>query len=116
MRYPIRFLAIALGLATAAQAQPQQFYERYQAGRAQLERAEFEAAVATFKEALAASNGQAPDPNIYVALGYAQMRVGRFDEADLSFNLARKVLGKLTPTSRDQLKANTEVLRKLRGH
>lgn len=115
MRPAILWITLCVGMAAVAWAQPQSFYERYEAGRAQLDKAEFEAAVATLNSALAGvPAGQAPDPNIYVALGYAQMRLGRFDEAESNFNLAEQ--SKLTPTSREQLQANRQVLRQLRGH
>jgi Flp pilus assembly protein TadD len=111
------WIIFSLGLARTASAQPQLFYERYQAGREQLDRAQFEAAVTIFKAALAVIRpGQAPDPNIYVALGYAQMRLGRFEDAEVSFNWAQGELAKLTPTSREQLQANRDILQKLRGH
>ena len=115
MRPVIIGLVLCIGIAGAGSAQAQSFYERYQAGRAQLDKSDFQAAVATLNSALTGvPSGQAPDPNIYVALGYAQMRLGRFEEADANFNLADQ--SQLTTTSREQLQANRQVLRQLRGH
>jgi Flp pilus assembly protein TadD len=113
MRYSILPFAICLGMAAPASAQD--FFQRYQTGREQVDRGEFEAAVASLNAALAGLQpGQAPDPNIYVALGYAQMRLGRFEEASATFNMAEQ--SNLTPTSRQQLQANKAVLEQLRGH
>jgi Flp pilus assembly protein TadD len=116
-RHSMLCVIVALGLAGVAAAQPQVFYQRYQTGRAQLDQTQFDAAVASLNSALAAvPAGQVPDPNIYVALGYAQMRLGHLDDANVSFNFAQQALGKLTPASRQQLQVNKEVLLKLRGH
>lgn len=105
-----------LGVTGAAWAQPHVFFERYQAGRTQIEQGQFDAAVASFNSALAAvSAEQVPDPNIYVALGYAQLRLGRLGDAEASFNIAQREVGRLTPASREQLQGNVQVLRQLRG-
>jgi Flp pilus assembly protein TadD len=116
MRNQVFICVVALGLACPTGAQPSAFYQRYEAGRAQLDQGQFEVAVATFQSALAAAGGEAPDPNIYVALGYAQMRSGRIDDAVRSFNSARNEIGKLTPNSRLQLDANSKALDQLRQH
>jgi len=114
MRQPVLALALACSLIGTASAQPQIFYQRYQAGRAQLDHGQFAPAAASFQAALAAvPPGQAPDPNIYVALGYAQMRLGRVNEANANFSLAQGQIGRLTPTSRQQLMANRQVLRQI---
>jgi Flp pilus assembly protein TadD len=110
----ILVLVVACGLSGAASAQPQVFYQRYQVGRTQVDRGQFAAAVTAFQSALAAvPSGQAPDPNIYVALGYAQMRLGRVNDANASFNLAQDQIGRLTATSRQQLTVNRQVLRQV---
>ena len=115
MRQAILTFVVLAGLAGTAWSQPQVFYDRYEAGRAQLDKSQFSEAVKTFNAALAAvPPGEAPDPNIYVALGYAQMRLGLLDDAEATFNVAQRQLGKLTPKSRQELQANREVLRLLR--
>lgn len=115
MRQAILPFAIWFGLTGPAWAQPQMFYEHYKAGRAQVDQGQFGAAVTSFKSALAdVPNGPVPDANIYVALGYAQMRLGHLDEAGRSFNNAERELSRLTPTSRQQLQANRDIIKKLR--
>lgn len=116
MRRAILSLILCCGLSAAAAAQPQIFDQRYQMGRTQVDSGQFSQAVESFKAALAAvPAGQVPDPNIYVALGYAEMRLGRLKEADSTFSLAQSQSAKLTTTSRQQLLVNREVLRKLSG-
>ena len=107
-------LVLACGLSGTACAQPQVFYQRYQAGRVQLDQGQVAAALTSFQAALSAvPPGRVPDPNIYVAMGYAQMRLGRVNDANASFNLAQGQIGRLTATSRQQLIVNRQVLRQV---
>lgn len=95
---------------------PGHFRATYTLGLIQLDRGQSEAGVRTLNAAVTGLKGRpAPDPTIYNTLGWAQMKAGRFEQAEAAFKLGYADRARLTPASRQKLLNNMSLLYRLKG-